>query len=188
MLPTNTEEVVYRAVREGWFEIRSDGSIWRIARRHKSGWTGVVKVTPVTPRRIDASVGVGYRQVKVMVDGKQTTTLAQRLVWRHFHGPIPAGLTINHKNGVKTDNRPDNLELATYAEQARHMIDVLGTGRVLNQDGEQNSMRKLTEADVKEIRRRRSLGEKLKNIALDFGVSFQNISKIARKKRWESIG
>ena len=187
MKPTNTEEIVYRAVVLGWFEVRSDGSIWRIAQRHKSHWKGKVSVTAVTPYRIDAVVGLGYRAVKIMVDGSQTTTRAHRLVWRHFQGPIPEGLTINHKNGIKSDNRPDNLELATYAEQTRHVIDVLGTARCLRQNGESNAMRKLTEVQVKEIRRRREQGELLRDIAVDFGIAIQNVSKIARRTRWASV-
>jgi hypothetical protein len=41
-------------------------------------------------------------------------------VWRVLRGPLPEGLTINHINGVKDDNRPDNLELATHFEQREH--------------------------------------------------------------------
>ena len=69
-----------------------------------------------------------YLQVRTMIDGKRIHALAHRLVWFHFNGPIPPGLTINHKKGNKKDNRPEMLELATYAEQVRHAREVLKVG------------------------------------------------------------
>ena len=46
--------------------------------------------------------------------------LAHRMIWESVHGPIPDGLQINHKNGVKTDNRISNLELVTGSENVKH--------------------------------------------------------------------
>lgn len=36
-----------------------------------------------------------------------------RLIWEAFNGPIPEGLVINHKNGIRNDNRLCNLEVCT---------------------------------------------------------------------------
>jgi len=177
------EEIAYRAVAAGWIEIRLDGSIWRIAQRRRNRWNNMETVKPVMPHRIDASVGVGYRAVSITIDTGQIRALAHRLVYRHFNGPIPPGLTINHRNGRKEDNRPENLELATYAEQVRHARDVLKVGR-LDQNGTKNAMAKLTDEAVMEIRRRRGAGEKLSVIAADFGITDKTVSKIARGDSW----
>ena len=37
-----------------------------------------------------------------------------------FIGPRPAGATINHKDGNKLNNTPENLEYCTYAENNAH--------------------------------------------------------------------
>lgn len=166
-----TEAFVYQAVAEGVFEITATGEVWRVRPKR---------------RRVDLTTSNGYRMVKIMRRGKQVTTMAHRLVFLHFSGPIPPGLTINHKNGIRGDNRPENLEVATYAEQVRHAIQVLGR-KPKDQDGEKNDMAKLTAKAVREIRRRRNAGERLKVIAADFGVSDRTVSKIARGERWRSI-
>ena len=51
--------------------------------------------------------------------GKKTESV-HRLVAMAFNGPIPAKLEVNHKNGVKHDNRPENLEYVTHRENMLH--------------------------------------------------------------------
>ncbi len=126
MLPKNIEEQAYRAVEMGEIEIDAKGRIWRIAARRGDRCKGGTRVIPCIRRRAEKRVTGGYLQIRVMIDWKRAHALAHRLVWRHLHGPIPAGLTINHKNGQRDDNRPENLELASYAEQTQHQIEVLG--------------------------------------------------------------
>lgn len=156
------EELIYPHVESGLLQIDTAGCVWR------------------GNRRAEHSTGA-YLQVRVMRQGRRTHALAHRLVWRHFNGPIPNGLTINHKNGMKTDNRPCNLELATYAEQIAHVRDVLGKA---SQRGHRNNNAKLNMAAVSEIRRRRVLGERLKTIAKDFNISDRTVSKIALGHCW----
>jgi hypothetical protein len=54
---------------------------------------------------------------------------AHRLVWESVNGPIPDGMQINHRNGIKTDNRLENLELATASENTQHAYDTGLIGR-----------------------------------------------------------
>jgi hypothetical protein len=173
------EEIVYMAVTRGELEIDTHGQIWRTAAR-RGGRHGI-RTIPCERRRAEHQTTSGYLQVRVMTDGRRVNALAHRVVWLHFRGPIPSGLTINHRNGNKADNRPENLEVATYSEQVLHSRRVLGGG---DQRGERNPAAKLTRDQVEEIRRRRAMKEPLKAIAASFGVSDRTVSKIARGQRW----
>lgn len=179
--PLNRENEVYRAVEDGELTIDSEGRIWRVAARRGDRWAGTTKVVPCVPRRAEKPSGK-YLQVRVMFDGIRVHALAHRLVWRHVHGPIPHGLTVNHKNGRHMDNRPSNLELATSVEQARHARQVLRRGR-LDQFGPRNAMATLSTQQVREICSRRADGELLRVLAAEFGVREQTISRIARGDR-----
>lgn len=177
----NRENEVYRAVESGELSIDSQGRIWRLAARRANRWGAGTVTIPCTPRRAENQTGK-YQQVRVMFDGKRIHALAHRLVWRHFNGPIPPGLTVNHKNGRQSDNRPSNLELSTSPEQTRHSRRTLRRGP-LNQFGPRNPMAKLSTEQVQEICSRRADGELLTSIAADYGVAQQTISKITRGDR-----
>jgi hypothetical protein len=182
---SNPEDTVYQAVTLKELKIDDQGRIWRVAARRADRWTGTTRTIPCTPRRAEHLTGE-YQQVRVMFDGHRYHAMAHRLIWRHFFGSIPPELTINHKNGTKTDNRPCNLELATSKEQTHHARTVLRRGR-LDQFGERNTATKLTTDQVKAICARRADGELLRVIAADYGVREQTISKIVRGER-RSLG
>lgn len=110
----NREEKVYAAVETGEIIIRPDGSCWRTAiRQGRRGHKGETRTVQVPLRRAENRTRAGYLEVRVMYDGKRWAAPAHRLVWRHFHGRLPAGSgVIRHKNEIRTDNRPSNLRMA----------------------------------------------------------------------------
>ena len=115
----SAEEYGFLAVANGELEIDADGHCWRVAARRglRSGGTRVVPC----PRRLAEWMGsAGYYITHVMYDWKQWTIQVHRLVWRVVVGPIPDDMQINHKNGVKTDNRPSNLEVVTPRQNTSH--------------------------------------------------------------------
>ena len=59
--------------------------------------------------------GCGYHYIQKYKRG--------RLVWVLHNGPIPPGMVVDHKNGVRNDDRIENLQLVTQQQNV-----MLGTG------------------------------------------------------------
>lgn len=65
----------------------------------------------------------GYKMVRVVCNGKERNFQVHRavaLAWLPNPDNKPQ---VNHKNGIKADNRLDNLEWCTNAENQRHAYD-----------------------------------------------------------------
>ena len=54
----------------------------------------------------------GYLQIQI----NRKIYRAHRLVWLMLNGPIPVGMEMDHINGIKDDNRIENLRLATSSQ------------------------------------------------------------------------
>jgi hypothetical protein len=57
--------------------------------------------------------------------GRANPMYIHRLVYLTFMGDIPKGLEINHLDGDTTNNRVDNLEVVTPAENSWHRVAIL---------------------------------------------------------------
>ncbi|KAG5182903.1 hypothetical protein JKP88DRAFT_241207 [Tribonema minus] len=72
----------------------------------------------------------GYAVVSLMLQGKSHPKLVHTLVWSAFAGYcVPAGKSIDHINRVRSDNRLENLRLASGAQQAANSETRLGRAR-----------------------------------------------------------
>lgn len=181
MKETLSERVLIHAVRDGEWEIDGEGRVWRIRVRTGDRWNpGTFRIVPCARRRAEKRLISGYLMVRMMVAGKRIVGLAHRLVWQHRHGDIPDGLVINHKNGLKDDNRPDNLELETHSGNKKHAFR-LG---LCDEHGERNPAATLRDHDIAVIRAAyASGGFTMQQLADRFGCSVQHVSKLVRGKR-----
>ncbi|WP_374607263.1 HNH endonuclease signature motif containing protein [Thermomonas sp.] len=104
---------------------------------------------------------------------------AHRIVAEACHGQIPAGHQVDHLNGIKSDNRPTNLEIVTPLENTSRAIRN-GQTPV----GSRCVKAKLTEADVIEIRGSHEPGSVL---AKRFGVCKETANKARRGAVWKHV-
>ena len=167
-------------VRLGYFSIDSDGNIWRMLKRNKHG--GYTEM-----RKKNASISEGYLYVNfVYYIGKEKkrqciTCKAQRIVYTYFKGEIPKGLTINHIDGKKKNNKPGNLELATPKYQIEHATYILGT-RLYTEHRNPNA--KMTEDDYKLLKELADEGKRPCEIAKYFTfMTYKGIETAVRRYR-----
>lgn len=66
----------------------------------------------------------GYFYVKLCKEGNITTKKIHRLVAENFIPNPENKYSVNHINGIKNDNRLENLEWATASEQANHAVEL----------------------------------------------------------------
>ena len=68
----------------------------------------------------------GYEQITLSKNSTQVRRMVHHLVADAFIEPDLSRPHINHKNGIKNDNRLDNLERCTVQENNIHKFRVLG--------------------------------------------------------------
>lgn len=154
---------------EGLYQVSSDGQVKRLGGSYKCLKDRVLK---------QSFNNAGYLQVALSRNGSPLTKLVHHLVTLAFFGD-PDGLWCNHKNGIKTDNRVDNLEYVTPGENNQHAYD---TGLRRKVYGERHWSRILSDDDVHDIRfvafhALEEIGGR-KALAKEYGVSKTTIQAI----------
>ena len=150
----------------------------------------------------------GYGALRV----KGKNKIASRLSWEIHNGPIPEGLQVLHDCdnskcvnpnhlflGTNEDNHKDKLRKGRQAKGERSGPRLhpermrRGDNHPCRQHpermahGENHVCAKLTDNEVKDIRRRCVNGEYQDKVAADYGLNQSTVSNIVRRKTWKHL-
>ena len=131
----------------------------------------------------------GYLCVTLYNNDGKTGFLVHRLVAEVFIRNPKKGEQINHKNGIKTDNRVSNLEWLTCKENIRHAYKtgIVDTSKK-SFKGATNGNSKLTKKDVLQIRSLyKNPNISTREISESYSISLNYVYNIVKKRNWNHI-
>lgn len=102
---------------EGLYLIDSLGNVVSLPKQQGSRFVNQYKILGTKINR------TGYKEVALTKDGKTKTVLLHRLIAKHFIDNPNKYPCVNHKNGIKVDNRLENLEWCTRAQNTKHAYE-----------------------------------------------------------------
>lgn len=131
------------------------------------------------PLKSRVNTANGYNMLALVMNGKRMMTTVAPLICRAFYGPRPTpSHEAAHDNGIRTDDRSDNLSWKTRSENE---ADKVRHGRIPLD-------RTMTPTKtVLKIRTMAKQGTPYNQIAWKFGLAPSSVSMIVRKLRRANI-
>lgn len=135
---------------------------------------------PLTPYECKRS---GYLEVGTLYEGRRVKQRVHRLVALAFVPGFSEDLTVNHIDGMKANNRPENLEWVSVARNTQHQWEI----GLVDLRGEKSPQAKLTSKRVVYIRRLLAQGIPAHTLAIVAGVDQKTIVKIREGRSWPTV-
>ena len=171
---------------EGVYQISNTGLVKSLSRALIRGRGGLY-ILPEKLLKIKVNRG-GYQVVHLRTNKNWYPTV-HKLVAEAFIPNPENKQTVNHINGVKTDNKVENLEWATHSEQVIHAI---ATGLYKQPDislytkrGSENPISKIKEEDIPEIKKLRESGMTYREIGEKYNIGISQVFRICKNQSWE---
>lgn len=124
----------------------------------------------------------GYKVVSLQVNNIKKKVMVHRLVAETFIKNPNKYRVVNHKNGIKADNRESNLEWCTHSLNAKHAFK----NKLRCNQGTNNSRVKLSEANVLLIYSLKKQEGPLE-VAVKYNISEHQVKKIWNGSRWNHL-
>jgi hypothetical protein len=123
-----------------------------------------------------------YRRVLLRKNKKKRIWFVHRVVMLAFVGKIPNKMEVNHINGIKSDNRLENLEYVTRSQNEIHKYRVLKKPTI---KWEKSNFAKLTREQAFKIKYEETGFQY--NIAKKYGISKGMVCLIKNNKAWVDL-
>jgi hypothetical protein len=164
---------------ENLYQIGSDGSIKMVRETLQRKTDRKPRPNPYYGKIMRCKLnGAGYLSTCFTKDGVTKMVSPHRLVAEAFIPNPENKRTVNHKNGIKTDNRLENLEWATSSEQNIHGFK---TGLRVAPN------KKFTPEQVVEVRSKFKAGNRTRrSLAEEYNVCGTTISRIVDNKIYQT--
>jgi HNH endonuclease len=125
----------------------------------------------------------GYYHCSLTNNGIRKNKFVHRLVCDAFNTNVLNKPVVNHINGIKKDNRVENLEWCTISENCKHAFK---NGLASNKKATEAS-KKIFNEDVIKIRKLKKEGKTLKEIGLLFNVYLATIGYLIQNKTHKNV-